>query len=135
MLGSRTQKGRPLSLGVTLLLWLNFGLPDLLIGPLYLSVSCTLSWADASILILCLCTIRATYPGSVAIAQGPTPISKAFYNLGVPIIWPPRIPLGGAWVIHSTIHTHSRSRAELQPSFSSCETALGATMYTLCSSY
>ena len=54
-----------LSLDDILLLWLGLGPSDLLVGPSNLLVSCILSWIGASILIPCMCTVRATEPGFV----------------------------------------------------------------------
>ena len=52
------------------LLWFGLGPSGLLVGPSNNFVSCTLSWVGASILISCLCTVRATDPGFVQ----PTPL-------------------------------------------------------------
>ena len=49
-----------------LFFWLGLGAPGLLVISSSLLVSCTSSWTGASILILCLCTIRETEPGVVA---------------------------------------------------------------------
>ena len=40
-----------------LLLWLDLGPSDLHVGPSNLLVLCTLTWAGASILFSCLCTV------------------------------------------------------------------------------
>ena len=63
-----------LSLDDILLLWLGLGPSDLLVGPSDLLVACTLSWVGASILILCMCTVRATDPWFVAQTEAPGPV-------------------------------------------------------------
>ena len=56
-----------------LLHWLGLGPSYLHGGPSNLLVSCTLTWAGASILFPCLCTVWATDPVCVAPTEAPGP--------------------------------------------------------------